>query len=304
LLAMRPFFTVFTSAFNRADTIGRVYDSLKNQTYQDFEWLVVDAGSDNTGRLIEQWQGAENGFPIRYHRQENRGKHGAINFGLREASGTLFVMLDDDDECVPETLERFKHHWDAIPSDERKRFAGIGVLAADEDGYVVGDRYPRDVMESTFQELAYVYRVQGEKWWAFSTAALREFPFPEEPEARIIPEGMIYHRLTQRYRFRFVNEILRRYRRDHRQLTKGNPGSHPLGNRIHLAALLDEDLQWLPYHPELFFRYAVHYSRFSFHNRLGLVRQLRGLGRTWAKVLVLISWPFGFVMYCVDRLRT
>jgi len=300
---MSYFFTVFTSAFNRADTIGRVYASLKNQTYQDFEWLVVDAGSDDTGRLIEQWQGEEHAFPIRCFRQENKGKHGAINFGLSKAAGKLFVMLDDDDECVPETLERFKHHWDSIPPEEQGMFAGIGVLAEDEDGYVVGDRYPRDVMDSTFQELAYVYRVRGEKWWAFSTAALREFPFPEEPEARIVPEGMIYHRLTRRYRFRFVNEILRRYRRDDRQLTKGNPGSHPLGNRIHLAALLDEDIQWAPYHPELFLRYAVHYSRFSFHTRSGLVRQLRGLRRGWAKMLVLIAWPVGLLAYCVDRMR-
>ncbi|MEH7574008.1 glycosyltransferase family 2 protein, partial [Cytobacillus firmus] len=42
-------FTVFTPTYNRAHTIERVYESLKVQTFRDFEWLIVDDGSlDNT----------------------------------------------------------------------------------------------------------------------------------------------------------------------------------------------------------------------------------------------------------------
>jgi Glycosyltransferases involved in cell wall biogenesis len=40
-----PQFTVFTPTYNRAQTIHRVYDSLRAQTLRDFEWLVVDDGS-------------------------------------------------------------------------------------------------------------------------------------------------------------------------------------------------------------------------------------------------------------------
>ena len=46
-------FTVFTPTFNRASTLYRVYDSLKAQTYRNFEWLIVDDGStDHTHQLI------------------------------------------------------------------------------------------------------------------------------------------------------------------------------------------------------------------------------------------------------------
>ncbi|MFQ9022143.1 MAG: glycosyltransferase family 2 protein [Parabacteroides merdae] len=44
------------SAYNRAHTIGRTYESLCRQTCQDFEWLVIDDGSsDHTKELVEGW---------------------------------------------------------------------------------------------------------------------------------------------------------------------------------------------------------------------------------------------------------
>ena len=63
---MQHVFTVFTATFNRARVLHRVYDSLRAQTFRDFEWLVVDDGStDGTGALVAAWR-AEADFPIRY----------------------------------------------------------------------------------------------------------------------------------------------------------------------------------------------------------------------------------------------
>ena len=46
--------TVFTPTYNRAYIIGKLYESLKRQTFKDFEWLVIDDGSvDNTENLIQ-----------------------------------------------------------------------------------------------------------------------------------------------------------------------------------------------------------------------------------------------------------
>src|SRR5690242_19362698 len=105
---MPPLFTVFTPTYNRAHTIERVYRSLCTQNCRDFEWLVVDDGStDGTEALIRQWQ-HEAEFPIRYFWQPNAGKHVAMNRGVAEASGSLFLTLDSDDACVPWALERLR----------------------------------------------------------------------------------------------------------------------------------------------------------------------------------------------------
>ena len=78
-------FTVFTPTFNRAYTLPRVYESLKSQTFKNFEWLIVDDGSsDGTADLVKMWQN-EGALTIRYFYQINRGKHIAINRGVSES---------------------------------------------------------------------------------------------------------------------------------------------------------------------------------------------------------------------------
>ena len=62
----KPFLTVFTPAYNRAYTLPRTFDSMKQQKNKDFIWLIVDDGSsDNTRELVESWQAEENGFEIK-----------------------------------------------------------------------------------------------------------------------------------------------------------------------------------------------------------------------------------------------
>ena len=52
-----PLFTVYTPTYNRAHTLHRCYESLKVQTFRDFEWLIVDDGStDGTAELVAGWQ--------------------------------------------------------------------------------------------------------------------------------------------------------------------------------------------------------------------------------------------------------
>ena len=51
-----PTITVLTPTYNRADKLGRLFESLTAQTYRDFEWVVVDDGSvDDTARVMEAW---------------------------------------------------------------------------------------------------------------------------------------------------------------------------------------------------------------------------------------------------------
>ena len=58
--------TIFTPTYNRAHTLQRLYNSIKEQEYSDFEWIIVDDGSsDNTKNLIESFI-AENKIKIKY----------------------------------------------------------------------------------------------------------------------------------------------------------------------------------------------------------------------------------------------
>ena len=62
--------TVFTATYNREKTLERLYNSLKKQTFKNFEWIVIDDGStDSTRELIDKFRRCNNFFEIIYLEQ-------------------------------------------------------------------------------------------------------------------------------------------------------------------------------------------------------------------------------------------
>ena len=207
----KPLFTIFTPTYNRAYTLGRVYQSLLAQTFTNFEWLIVDDGSsDGTEELASRFI-SEGKIEIRYFQQPNGGKHVAFNRGVREARGVLFLPFDSDDSCLPIALERFRAHWAEIPELERLKFSGVTCLCKDEKGEFVGGMLPAPILDGHPYEVTSRYRLKGEKWGFHRTEILRIYPFPEFKGERFVPESLIWNRIGRSYKIRFVNEVLRYY---------------------------------------------------------------------------------------------
>ena len=89
-------FTVFTPTYNRGYVLRRAFESLQRQTFKDFEWVVVDDGSTDNTRVLVADLAQKALFPVRYFYQTHGHKKKAINYGVREARGELFVFLDND----------------------------------------------------------------------------------------------------------------------------------------------------------------------------------------------------------------
>jgi glycosyltransferase involved in cell wall biosynthesis len=237
-------FTVFTPTHNRAHTLDRVYRSLEAQTFRSFEWLIVDDGStDDTERRVRGWQQTAN-FPIIYVRQDNAGKHFAHNRAVQHARGQFFLTLDSDDGCEPFALERFKFHWDSIDPASRDQFSAVTALCRDQHGNLIGDRFPRDPLDSDSVELVYRYKVGGEKWGFQRTDVLRQFPFPADQRRTYIPEGMVWNAIARRFKTRFTNDVLRIYYLEGASISRQvPPGAHARGLRLYSQTVLDEHLQ-------------------------------------------------------------
>ncbi|MBD1903543.1 glycosyltransferase family 2 protein [Trichocoleus sp. DQ-A3] len=295
-------FTVFTPTYNRAHTLHRVYESLKAQTYRDFEWLIIDDGStDRTRELVEQWQ-KEVDFSIRYIYQRNAGKHIAFNRGVREAKGELFLNLDSDDGCVPEALERFKYYWDMIAESEKEKFSAVTCLCKSPNNQVIGSRYPFDPTDSDPLEIRYRFKVTGEKWGFQRTDILRQFSFPEELVKTYIPEGLVWNKIARKYKTRFVNEALRIYWTDQQSMVNyQHPSKNAVGGRMRHLAALNEEIIWFGYAPFNFFRSAVHYSRFSFYTETTIREQFQALNTALGKLLWLVAFPVGYLVYWQNR---
>ena len=97
-----PKVSIVIPTYNRMETLPRALDSVINQTFLDWELIVVDDGStDDTAETIL------NDYPaVRIHRQENSGVSSARNVGVGLAKGVWIAFLDSDDAWLPEKLER------------------------------------------------------------------------------------------------------------------------------------------------------------------------------------------------------
>jgi glycosyltransferase involved in cell wall biosynthesis len=295
-------FTVFTATFNRAHTLHRVYDSLSAQTVRDFEWLIVDDGSDDgTRALAARWRDAAD-FPIRYIWQANRGKHVAFNRGVRTAAGQLFLPLDSDDACMPHALERFLHYWNSIPGDEKARFTGVTARCMNDAGQPIGRAFPHDITDSDSLTMRYEFQITDEKWGFHRTSVLRQFPFPENVPRGYLPEAVVWSQIARVYKTRFVNEALRIYHTDQPSLMRGDgPERHAAAARLADLMVLNEHLDYFTRAPGAFCRSAAQYVRLSTHADVGPAAQLAEIGTYLGKALWVAAYPVGLAVYLRDR---
>lgn len=104
--------SVIVPVYQAARYVAETIRSILNQTYQNFEVVIIDDGSpDNSVEICEQFADPR----IRIIRQPNRGLPGARNAGVRHAQGNYISILDADDLWLPEKLEKHVHHLNTSP---------------------------------------------------------------------------------------------------------------------------------------------------------------------------------------------
>ena len=93
---MKVFFSVVLPTFNRSNFITGAINSLLNQTYDDWELIIVDDGStDNTKKVVEQFSKKDS--RIKYHYQKNSERSAARNNGINKTKGNYICFIDSDD---------------------------------------------------------------------------------------------------------------------------------------------------------------------------------------------------------------
>lgn len=218
--------TIFTPTYNRASLLLRVYESLKRQSSNCFEWIVVDDGSsDNTAAVINRV--AEKAtFPIRYIKKTNGGKHTAFNLGIAEAKGALFLCLDSDDELCEGAVETIIN----APTLEDYQ-CGYLAWKRDFSGKYLGAPCCGSISEIKCKDVG-----QGEYAFVFRTALLQNYRYPEFSGERFIGECVVYDMLALAgYSYQILPEVLEicEYQTDGltsnlNQIMKKNPAGYCL----------------------------------------------------------------------------
>lgn len=98
--------SIIMAAYNAEKTIEEAISSVLNQTYREFELLVVnDCSKDRTARLVESFAAKDNRVRL-ISNEKNSGVSYSRRHGLEKAKGAWIAILDSDDEWAPEKLEK------------------------------------------------------------------------------------------------------------------------------------------------------------------------------------------------------
>ena len=261
-----PFISILTPTYNRGKLLLPLYESLKNLTFEDFEWLIVDDGSeDDTEQYALSWiaHNIENAeFPIRYIKKSNGGKHTAINRGVREANGELILILDSDDTLPEDSLATIAQYYEQCKG--YKDCAGVCGLMAHHDGQLIGTGFPKDPMYESALQFRYAEKgnVTGDLLEVYKTSVMREFPFPEIENEKFCPESLVWNRIANKYKLFCFNKVV--YYRDYldggltSKIVRIRMNS-PIASTMTYAEMLDYNisLKWK-------IRSAINYWRFKY----------------------------------------
>lgn len=213
-------FTVFTPTYNRAYKLRDLYDSLKMQKLQDFEWLIIDDGStDNTKELITEFI-ADGKVDIRYIKKKNEGKHVAINVGSEEARGKWFFIVDSDDTLTCDALSISAEYCKQI--DTLNGFAGVVGLRGDSQGrtWSTGNisngnissnlmSKKNEFFDATAVDYRFKMKIAGDRAEIIKTEILKKYKFPLYEGERFMPERYLWNLLSEeKYLFRWFNSVI------------------------------------------------------------------------------------------------
>lgn len=102
---MKKLVSIITPTFNSAKYIAETIKSVQNQTYQDWEWIIIDDGSfDETEIIVNSLKEKDNRIQF-YKLEKNSGPAIARNTGIEKAKGNYMTFLDADDIWFPNFIE-------------------------------------------------------------------------------------------------------------------------------------------------------------------------------------------------------
>ena len=283
--------TVFTPTYNRLKTLTRTYDSLRSQTCQEFDWLIIDDGStDSTKELVDSWIKEDHIFKLHYIYKENGGLHTGYNTAIEFIKTELCVCIDSDDYMPIDAIERILKFWKENKNEHVGGIMGLDFYA--DSNQPIGGYFPEGIKTLKIIDMAPRYNHHGDVKVVHRTSLLKEVaPMPTFKNEKNFNPIYLFHLIDIKYPLLLLNENLCYvdYQPDgmsnniYKQYVN-SPRSFAELRKL-LMSRHDVSIKFK-------FRQAIHYiaSEIFIKNPLWLKESPQ-------KILTLLACPLGFCLY-------
>lgn len=196
-----PSVSVILPTYNRADVLGRAIESVLNQSYSDFELIVINSGGEEAKAVVDEFDDER----IVYLYQDPAGLGAARNLGIEKARAEFIALQDDDDEWFPEKLAKQMQLFQRAPKEVGVVYSTVWKRDGEER-----KRVPAESFDSTEGDIQ--RSLWRQNFVSPQTAVVRATCFDEvgrfDESLGALEDWEMWLRTAQQFEFRHINEPL------------------------------------------------------------------------------------------------
>ena len=144
---MRPKISILMTVYNQENFLSESISSILNQTFRDFEFIIINDGStDNSYKIIKKFTQLDK--RIKFFSKSNTGVTHSLNYGLKKCQGNWIARMDGDDIS---DLERLEIQYNKIRKEKSLVLVGSNCIEIDENGKINSfHEYPKNNIDLKF----------------------------------------------------------------------------------------------------------------------------------------------------------
>ena len=185
--------SIVTPTYNRGKMLKKLYGSLTKQSKFNFEWIIIDDGSDDdTQNIVQNILNEEKKFPVKLEIKKNGGKHTALNESQRKISGNWVVIIDSDDFLLDHAMEKIN---DAISNVNISQSEIIIFNRINNFGKKLGHS-KNNTFHGSYYEYLTEQKVTGDHTELIKTEVFKKYKLPTYPLEKFMSEGWLLKKIA------------------------------------------------------------------------------------------------------------
>ena len=184
---------------------------------------------------------------------------------------------------------------------KKRNYAGVWANCIDENGGKIGKEIKSPYIEGRLFELIERNIIIGEKLPCFRTDLLKKYPFPQKKNCnQYVPEGIIWLKIAEKYKIRFLSKRLRVYYKDDNDknsvMYRSKADNFALWGRLMFSiTIINLIPNYFPRFSTTFFKHIILFIFIIKRNNYNLNHYINMIDLKFIRVLVIMIYPFGIL---------